>query len=148
MGEINPKYAYIPIDKMTKVLLTGGSGFIAAHVLDILLKHGHTVITTVRSQAKADKIKSAHPDAGDKLSFKIVEDIAVEGAFDEAVKIDGLEAVIHTASPFHFNVTDTKKDLLDPAINGTKGVLSLGIEFRGLEESITDLVKSLKDVGA
>ena len=24
----------------------------------------------------------------------------------------------------------------------------LGIEFRGLEESITDLVKSLKDVGA
>ena len=59
-----------------------------------MLKHGHTVITTVRSQAKADKIKSAHPDAGDKLSFKIVEDIAVEGAFDEAVKIDGLEAVI------------------------------------------------------
>ncbi|PVH77833.1 NAD(P)-binding protein [Cadophora sp. DSE1049] len=143
---------------MTKVLLTGGSGFIAAHVLDILLKHGHTVITTVRSQAKADKIKSAHPDAGNKLSFKIVEDIAVEGAFDEAVKIDGLEAVIRkyqnfqmsrdslmtypalqtfrlilaltdflvpdTASPFHFNVTDTKKDLLDPAINGTKGVLS------------------------
>jgi nucleoside-diphosphate-sugar epimerase len=24
---------------------------------------------------------------------------------------------------FHFNVTDTKKDLLDPAINGTTGVL-------------------------
>ncbi|KAH6717902.1 putative NADPH-dependent methylglyoxal reductase GRP2 [Leptodontidium sp. MPI-SDFR-AT-0119] len=109
---------------MTKVLLTGGSGFIAAHVLDILLKRGHTVITTVRSQAKADKIQSAHPTAGAALSFKIVEDIAVEGAFDEAVKIDGLEAVIHTASPFHFNVTDTKKDLLDPAINGTKGVLA------------------------
>ncbi|KAH7370568.1 putative NADPH-dependent methylglyoxal reductase GRP2 [Rhexocercosporidium sp. MPI-PUGE-AT-0058] len=109
---------------MTKVLLTGGSGFIAAHVLEILLKHGHTVITTVRSQAKADKIQSAHPSAGKSLSFKIVEDIAVEGAFDEAVKIDGLEAVIHTASPFHFNVTDTKKDLLDPAINGTKGVLA------------------------
>lgn len=50
-------------------------------------------------------------------------DIAVEGAFDEAVKIDGLEAVIHTASPFHFNVTDTKKDLLDPAVIGTTGVL-------------------------
>ncbi|CZT42183.1 related to aldehyde reductase II [Rhynchosporium secalis] len=108
---------------MAKVLLTG-IGFIAAHVLDILLQHGHTVITTVRSQAKADKIASAHPSAGSNLSFKIVEDIAVEGAFDEAVKIDGLEAVIHTASPFHFNVTDTKKDLLDPAIIGTKGLLS------------------------
>jgi nucleoside-diphosphate-sugar epimerase len=31
--------------------------------------------------------------------------------------------VIHTASPFHFNVTDVKKDLLDPAIIGTTGVL-------------------------
>ena len=50
-------------------------------------------------------------------------DIAREGAFDEAVKIPGLEAVIHTASPFHFNVTDTKKDLLDPAVIGTTGVL-------------------------
>jgi len=31
--------------------------------------------------------------------------------------------VIHTASPFHFNAKDIQKDLLDPAINGTKGVL-------------------------
>ena len=28
-----------------------------------------------------------------------------------------------TSSPFHFNVTDAKKDLLDPAIIGTTGVL-------------------------
>jgi len=33
------------------------------------------------------------------------------------------EIVIHTASPFHFNITDTKKDLLDPAIIGTTGIL-------------------------
>jgi len=111
---------------MTRVLLTGGSGFIAAHVLDILLQHGHSVVTTVRSQEKADKIKSAHPNVSqDKLDFRIVEDIAKEGAFDEAVKIDGLEAVIHTASPFHFNTTPekTKQDLLDPAIIGTTGIL-------------------------
>lgn len=36
-------------------------------------------------------------------------------AFDEAVISEPpFEAVIHTASPYHFNVTDTKKDLLDP----------------------------------
>ncbi|KAG8626529.1 hypothetical protein KVT40_005474 [Elsinoe batatas] len=110
---------------MTRVLLTGGSGFIAAHVLDILLEHGHSVVTTVRSQEKADKIKQAHPNVGkDKLDFSIVEDIAVENAFDEAVKSDPpFEAVIHTASPFHFNVTDVQKQLLDPAIIGTTGVL-------------------------
>jgi len=110
---------------MTKVLLTGGSGFIAAHVLDILLSHGHSVITTVRSQEKADFLAKAHPNTpSSKLDFRIVKDIAVEGAFDEAVKsIPDLEAVIHTASPFHFNITDTKKDLLDPAIIGTTGIL-------------------------
>ncbi|KAF1348102.1 hypothetical protein BDV97DRAFT_335163 [Delphinella strobiligena] len=107
---------------MTRVLVSGGSGFIAAHVLDILLKNGHSVVTTVRSQAKADKIKEAHPKAD--LSFAIVPDIAVEGAFDEAIKsTPPFEAVIHTASPFHFNVTDIQKELLDPAYIGTTGIL-------------------------
>lgn len=108
-----------------RVLLTGGSGFIAAHVLDYLLEHGHSVVTTVRSQEKADKIKEAHPKHGkDKLDFALVEDIAQEGAFDKAVISDPpFEAVIHTASPFHFNVTDVKKQLLDPAVIGTTGVL-------------------------
>ncbi|KAF1983686.1 NAD(P)-binding protein [Aulographum hederae CBS 113979] len=110
---------------MTRVLLTGGSGFIAAHVLETLLKRGHSVVTTVRSQAKADKIKEAHPEASSSnLSFAIVEDIAQPGAFDEAIKSDPpFEAVIHTASPFHFNVTDVQKQLLDPAIIGTTGIL-------------------------
>ena len=82
-------------------------------------------MTTVRSQDKADAIARAHPSYGkDKLDFAIVEDIAQLNAFDKAVLSDPpFETVIHTASPFHFSVTDTKKDLLDPAINGTTGIL-------------------------
>lgn len=96
---------------MTRVLLSGGSGFIAAHILDILLERGHSVVTTIRSQAKADRIAKAHPNYGkDKLSFVLVEDVAQESAFDKAVVSDPpFEAVIHTASPFHFNVTDVQK---------------------------------------
>ncbi|KAI6248700.1 Ketoreductase azaE [Erysiphe necator] len=110
---------------MTKVLLTGGSGFIAAHILNLLLEHGHNVITTVRSDEKASKIKAAlESTASSRLDFKIIEDIAQPGAFDEALKIEGLEVVIHTASPFQLNVKDVKKDLLDPAIIGTQGILT------------------------
>ena len=96
---------------MTRVLLTGASGFIAAHTLDILLEQGHSVVGTVRSQEKADKIKAQYKGKyDDKLSFAIVPDIAQPGAFDEAVKSDPpFEAVLHTASPFHFNVTDVQK---------------------------------------
>ncbi|KAK7948688.1 NAD dependent epimerase/dehydratase [Apiospora aurea] len=106
---------------MPKVLLTGGSGFIAAHVLELLLQRGHEVVTTVRSEDKASKIRSAHPDA--KLSIVIVPDIAQPNAFDGVMKTPGLEAVIHTASPFHYNWTDPKTELLDPAILGTTSVL-------------------------
>jgi nucleoside-diphosphate-sugar epimerase len=65
---------------MTRTLLTGGSGFIASHVLDVLLKRGHSVVTTVRTQEKADQIKSSYPSfSKDKLDFAIVPDVAVSG---------------------------------------------------------------------
>ncbi|KAI8293105.1 Ketoreductase azaE [Colletotrichum sp. SAR 10_98] len=85
----------------------------------------HSVVTTVRNQAKADTIRASNPGFGpEKLDFAIVPDVAQSDAFDEAVKSDApFEAVIHTASPFTFNVTDIQADLLDPAINGTTGIL-------------------------
>ncbi|KAH8884974.1 ketoreductase [Thozetella sp. PMI_491] len=108
---------------MTKVLLTGGSGFIASHVIDVLLKRGHSVVTTVRSEEKAEKIRKTYPGTSqDKLDFVIVPDIASKGAFRHlgAYKFG---AVLHLASPFHYNVIDAKKDLIDPAVLGTTGVL-------------------------
>nr|KAK5441229.1 Glycine-rich RNA-binding protein 2, mitochondrial [Exophiala xenobiotica] len=116
---------------MARVLLTGGSGFIAAHVLDTLLKRGYSVVTTVRSSEKADRIRAVHLNPGkERLDFVIVEDIAREGAFDDAVVSEPpFEAVIHTASPFHFNVTDVQKDLLDPAIQGTTGILESIVKY-------------------
>ncbi|KAF6822955.1 ketoreductase [Colletotrichum plurivorum] len=108
---------------MTKVLVTGGTGFLAGHVIDTLLQRGHTVLTTVRSQDKAKTVLSCFQDIPRrKLDTVIVPDIAADGAF-AALGSHGLEAVIHVASPFHYNVTDPKKDLIDPAVLGTTGVL-------------------------
>lgn len=46
-------------------------------------------------------------------------------AFDKAVvSSPPFDAVVHTASPYHFNSKDNKKELLDPAINGTVGLLN------------------------
>lgn len=68
---------------MTRILLTGGSGFVAAHVLETLLARGHSVVTTVRSQQKANAILHAHPELStDRLDCAIVEDIAhINGIF-------------------------------------------------------------------
>ena len=83
------------------------------------------MVVTVRSTEKGQKLLDNHPKVSkDILDFVIVEDIAERGAFDKAVQSSPpFEAIIHTASPFHFNVTDIKKDLLDPAIVGTTGIL-------------------------
>ncbi|KAH8178301.1 NAD dependent epimerase/dehydratase family protein [Sarocladium implicatum] len=108
---------------MVHVLLTGGSGFIAAHILEQLLEEGHTVTTTVRSEDKAGKIRDAHKDQSDRLDVVIVPDVAVAGAFDEVCKTPGLEVVMHTASPFHYKWTDGQKEVIEPALNGTNGIL-------------------------
>ncbi|KAF2095614.1 dihydroflavonol-4-reductase [Rhizodiscina lignyota] len=104
-----------------KVLLTGGSGFVAVHCLDKLLTRGQEVVTTVRSAEKGQFLLDMH--RGKNLSYTLVDDIAQEGAFDEAIKATQFDAVIHTASPFHYNIQDNKRDLIDTAIIGTTGIL-------------------------
>ena len=44
-----------------------------------------------------------------------------EGAFDEAVK--GVDAIAHTASPFHMRADDPD-ELIIPAVRGTTGILA------------------------
>lgn len=57
------------------------------------------------------------------MTFDWVIDIAADGAYDEALKDNSLDGVIHTASPFHMNFTDPE-ELLGPAIRGTSGLLN------------------------
>ncbi|KAH8883055.1 NAD(P)-binding protein [Thozetella sp. PMI_491] len=103
------------------VLVTGASGYVAAHIINVFLAAGYHVRGTVRSESSAQKVKEAHPEYADALSFAIVPDLAAPGAVDEAVK--GVDGVIHTASPFVLNAKDFDKELFEPAKNGTLFVL-------------------------
>ncbi|KZT52364.1 D-lactaldehyde dehydrogenase [Calocera cornea HHB12733] len=100
------------------VLVTGASGFIAAHVCKLLLERGYKVRGTVRSASKGDYLVKLL--ASPNFTYVIVPDIEAPGAFDEAVK--GVDAVEHTASPFHGRAVDPQ-ELIGPALQGTKGVL-------------------------
>jgi hypothetical protein len=67
----------------------------------------HSVVTTVRSQGKADQIRKTFSKYDEtKLEFAIVEDITQLGAFQKAVITEPpLQAVIYIASPFTFNLS-------------------------------------------
>lgn len=57
-------------------------------------------------------------------------ELACQGAFDAAVQSDPpFDAVIHTASPLNHNLSDVQKDVLDPAIIGTTGLLTSVARF-------------------
>lgn len=109
----------------TTVFVSGATGFIALHVVDKLLREGYKVIGSARSQEKCDELLQKF-NYNPSISTEIVPDISNLAAFDDVFKKHGheIKIVLHTASPFRFDVNDYEKDLLIPAVNGTKSVLN------------------------
>lgn len=111
------------IDKNAPVLVTGATGYVAGWIVKELLDAGHTVHAAVRDPDNADKLQ--HLDAlaadapGDIRYFRA--ELLTDGAYDEAMA--GCEVVFHTASPFTTSVKDPQKELVDPALEGTRNVL-------------------------
>ena len=105
-----------------KVLLSGASGFIAGHILKLLIDSGYTVVGTVRSEGKGEFLKKLYPK---NFEYAIVEDISEPNAFDAVFQANpDFTYVLHTASPFTFNATSAEKDFLRPAVQGTLSILN------------------------
>lgn len=106
-------------------LVSGASGFIALHILSQLLKQDYKVIGTVRSHEKEAKLLRQFQH-NPNLTLEIVPDISHPNAFDKVLQKRGREIryVLHTASPFHYDTTEYEKDLLIPALEGTKNILN------------------------
>lgn len=110
------------MNKEKPILVTGGTGYIASWIVKYLLEKDYIVHTTVRNLK--DEEKYSHLKKLDNGKLKFFEaDLLMEGSFLEAMKDS--EIVIHTASPFVVkNISDVKKQLIDPAKLGTRNVLN------------------------
>jgi nucleoside-diphosphate-sugar epimerase len=109
---------------MSKVLVTGGSGFIAAHAILQLLAAGHEVRASVRSlKREADvraMLKEGGAAPGDRLTF-FAADLENDAGWPGAVA--GCDFVLHVASPFPAGVPNHENDLITPAREGALRVL-------------------------
>lgn len=109
--------------KQETVCVTGASGFIASYIIQALLSKGYTVRGTVRSVSDLSKYAylTNLPNAQENLTLHEAN-LEVEGSFDSV--IEGCDYVLHTASPYIVTAKDPQRDLVDPALNGTKNVLA------------------------
>ena len=112
------------IDRSAPVLVAGANGYIASWLVKYLIDDGIDVHATVRDPSndmKVGHLKQLAKDAPGTLTlFKA--DLLDDGSFDEAMA--GCQLVFHTASPFVlFKIKDAQRDLIDPAVKGTRNVL-------------------------
>jgi nucleoside-diphosphate-sugar epimerase len=111
------------------VLVTGGSGFVATHLVARLLDRGYTVRASVRSLANPAKTGPLRRlGEGRRGRLELFEaDLMRPGSFDAA--IDGCRYVFHVASPFLLpeQIKNTGADVIRPAVEGTRNVIA-GIE--------------------
>ncbi|WP_017210367.1 SDR family oxidoreductase [Clostridium beijerinckii] len=106
------------------VLVTGGSGFIAVHIILKLLKRGYRVRTTLRTLSRQDEVKSMLAKGG-AVDFENLEFIQTDLTSD----INWIEAaidanyVIHVASPTPATRPDDGDEMVKMAVDGTLRVM-------------------------
>lgn len=125
---------------MTKVFLTGASGFIAKHILRELLEQGHDVRASVRSERRKAELEQLFPDA--RIEFVLL-DLGKDDGWSDAM--DGCDVLLHTASPFPLGEPKDPQELIRPAVDGTlramKAAKAAGIERVILTSSCAAIYK-------
>lgn len=106
------------------IAVTGATGYVASWVVHELLSRGATVHATVRDPNNPNKVGYLEAMASELPgTLKLfAADLMDKGSFADAVA--GCSAVVHTASPFMFGkIADAQRQLIDPALMGTRNVL-------------------------
>ncbi len=111
------------IDKNKPIVVTGATGYLASWIVKYLLDDGYSVHCCVRSPDDEAKIAHLQDLTQDKSKIRFFKtDLLEEGSYQEA--IEGCELIIHTASPFFYDLKkDPQKELIEPALNGTRNIL-------------------------
>ncbi len=104
---------------MTKVLVTGGQGFLGSHIVTKLLDEGKKVRVLARpsKESNSDLAKGVEIEYGDIRDSKAVEDA-----------VNGVDIIIHVVSNFRKGGSD-KKEAYDINVGGTLNVLAAAQKY-------------------
>ena len=108
---------------MEKIAVTGATGFLGSHLVELLLKEGYRVRGVVRDPSRGEKVAhlrklaqgAAHP-----LEL-VAGDVLEPGSHDAAFA--GCEAVFHMASSVRLQAKDPQAEIVDVAAMEDEGGL-------------------------
>ncbi|TCD46971.1 SDR family oxidoreductase [Chlorobium sp. N1] len=121
------------MNEQNRICVTGASGYIASHITGQLLASGYRVRGTVRRSPGDYPWLTGLPGARERLEL-VTADLLREGSFGHAV--EGCRHVMHTASPYALDVRDPERDLLEPALHGTRQVLEASLASGSVERVV------------
>ncbi|MEL6355997.1 MAG: aldehyde reductase [Bacteroidota bacterium] len=110
------------MERKGKVLVTGITGFLASHIAVQLLDRGYSVVGSMRNLSRATSIGAVIQRHADTKYLSFVEaNLLQSEAWNAAV--EGVDFVIHVASPFPQTLPKHEDDLIIPAKQGVLNVL-------------------------
>lgn len=128
-----------------KILVTGSSGFIGAHVLDQALKAGYQVRAVFRSNDQVEQFKKYYSSYGAQF-----EAVKIDGSYADSNTwvpvLQGITHILHVASPLAKESDDYEKEIIRPAVDTTTSIFIAAHKVGGIKRIVfTSSIASVFD---
>lgn len=112
---------------MDKVLVTGISGFLGSHTAKKLIEQGYAVVGTVRNPDQASAIRNVIAPAAESSEQLVLRQASLTDKRSWQTVMEGIDYVLHIASPFPQKIPKHEDELIIPAKEGTLNILEAAV---------------------
>ena len=116
------------------VFITGATGFIGSHVVDVTIKAGYKVRLSVRKPEQAKTILGRHSKYASRIETVVIPDFSVKESLNSALV--NVDYIFHLASPMPGSGSDVRKDYVVPAVQGTETILYAALDFPQIQKIV------------
>jgi nucleoside-diphosphate-sugar epimerase len=143
--ELESHYLSSGMNTKDTVVVTGGTGFIASHLIVQLLEGGYSVICTSRDIHKDSPTMRFLWDLG--KSYRNLRVIQLDLLDYDAVlaTVSLSDGVFHTASPVKMATKDPHNEIINPAVLGTTNILKAAIDHAKIRKNSFKVVITSSD---